>query len=30
MHVASWRDAYRSILTPFYLAGPIEENRLAF
>ncbi len=29
IHVASWRDAYRSILEPDFLAGPIEEDRLS-
>ena len=27
IHIASWRDAYRSILDPAFLAGPIEEDR---
>ncbi|MGU3361246.1 N-acetyltransferase family protein [Methylobacterium sp. M6A4_1b] len=30
VHLASWRDAYRSILDPTFLAGPIEEDRHAF
>lgn len=25
LHVASWRDAYRGILDPAFLAGPVEE-----
>ncbi|MGU3330629.1 N-acetyltransferase family protein [Methylobacterium mesophilicum] len=29
IHVASWRNAYRSILDPAFLAGPIEEDRLS-
>ncbi len=29
IHVASWRDAYATILDPSYLAGPIEADRLA-
>ncbi|MCI9882141.1 GNAT family N-acetyltransferase [Methylobacterium goesingense] len=29
VHLASWRDAYRSILDPTFLAGPIEEDRHA-
>jgi GNAT superfamily N-acetyltransferase len=28
IHVASWRDAYASILDPAFLAGPIEQDRL--
>jgi ribosomal protein S18 acetylase RimI-like enzyme len=28
LHVASWRDAYRSVLEPAFLAGPIEKDRL--
>jgi GNAT superfamily N-acetyltransferase len=27
LHVASWRRAYRDILDPAYLAGPIEQER---
>jgi GNAT superfamily N-acetyltransferase len=27
LHVESWRDAYRSILPPDFLAGPIMEDR---
>ena len=27
LHVASWRSAYRDILDPAYLAGPIEQER---
>ncbi|MCJ2135216.1 GNAT family N-acetyltransferase [Methylobacterium sp. J-026] len=27
IHVASWRDAYRSLLDPVFLAGPIEDDR---
>jgi GNAT superfamily N-acetyltransferase len=30
LHTASWRDAYGSVLDPGYLAGPIEEERLAY
>jgi ribosomal protein S18 acetylase RimI-like enzyme len=30
LHVESWRDAYASILNPEFLAGPIENDRLAF
>jgi ribosomal protein S18 acetylase RimI-like enzyme len=30
IHVASWRDAYASILEPTFLAGPIEADRLSF
>ncbi len=29
LHAKSWRDAYRSILNPDFLAGPIEDDRLA-
>jgi GNAT superfamily N-acetyltransferase len=29
MHVASWRIAYAQIMTPAYLAGAIEAERLA-
>ncbi|QEE38439.1 MULTISPECIES: GNAT family N-acetyltransferase [unclassified Methylobacterium] len=29
IHVASWRDAYRSILDPAFLAEPVEEDRLS-
>jgi len=25
LHVASWRDAYREVLDPAFLAGPVEE-----
>lgn len=28
LHAASWRDAYRLILDPAYLAGPVEQDRL--
>jgi GNAT superfamily N-acetyltransferase len=28
LHVASWRDAYRSILDPAFFAGPVEKDRL--
>jgi len=28
VHVASWRDAYRTVLDPAFLAGPIERDRL--
>jgi GNAT superfamily N-acetyltransferase len=28
IHVASWRDAYAAILSPDYLSGPIEMERL--
>jgi GNAT superfamily N-acetyltransferase len=28
VHVASWRDAYRTVLDPAFLAGPIEMDRL--
>jgi ribosomal protein S18 acetylase RimI-like enzyme len=28
LHAASWRDAYRSILDPAFLAGPVEQDRL--
>jgi ribosomal protein S18 acetylase RimI-like enzyme len=27
LHCESWRDAYRDVLDPAYLAGPIEEDR---
>ena len=27
LHIASWRSAYRAILDPDYLAGPIEQER---
>jgi GNAT superfamily N-acetyltransferase len=30
LHIASWRDAYRGILSPDYLAGPIEAERHAY
>lgn len=30
VHAASWRDAYSDILDPEFLAGPIEDERLAF
>jgi GNAT superfamily N-acetyltransferase len=30
LHIASWRDAYQSVLDPDYLSGPVEEDRLAF
>jgi ribosomal protein S18 acetylase RimI-like enzyme len=29
IHTASWRDAYADILTPDYLSGAIEKDRLA-
>ena len=29
LHTASWRSAYRAILNPNFLAGPIEEDRLS-
>ena len=29
IHIANWRDAYRSILDPAFLAGPIEDDRRA-
>ncbi len=29
LHCASWRDAYRGVLDPAYLAGPIEADRRA-
>jgi ribosomal protein S18 acetylase RimI-like enzyme len=29
IHVASWRDAYRSIFEPDFLAGPVEEDRFS-
>ena len=28
IHVASWRDAYASILDPEFLSGPVEDDRL--
>lgn len=28
LHIESWRSAYRDILDPAYLAGPIEQERL--
>lgn len=28
LHTESWRSAYRGILDPGFLAGPIEQNRL--
>ncbi|TNC16266.1 GNAT family N-acetyltransferase [Methylobacterium terricola] len=28
LHAESWRSAYRGILDPSFLAGPIEQNRL--
>lgn len=28
LHTASWRDAYRLIFDPAYLAGPVEQDRL--
>ncbi|WP_269716945.1 GNAT family N-acetyltransferase [Caulobacter sp. NIBR2454] len=30
LHTTSWRDAYASILSPEFLAGPIEQDRLDF
>jgi hypothetical protein len=30
LHTASWRDAYGSVLDATDLAGPIEEERLAY
>jgi len=30
LHTISWRDAYRGILPPIYLAGPITEERASF
>jgi GNAT superfamily N-acetyltransferase len=30
LHTASWRDAHRNVLDAAYLAGPIEEERLAY
>ena len=30
LHTTSWRDAYGSVLDPAYLAGPVEEERLAY
>lgn len=29
IHVASWRDAYSSILDPEFLGGPVEADRLS-
>lgn len=29
LHCESWRDAYRDVLDPAYLAGPIEADRRA-
>lgn len=29
LHAASWRDAFAHILAPAYLAGPIDQDRLA-
>jgi GNAT superfamily N-acetyltransferase len=29
LHASSWRDAYRSILEPAFLAGPVESDRMA-
>src|SRR4051812_12516186 len=29
LHTASWRSAYRAILNPDFLDGPIEEDRLS-
>jgi hypothetical protein len=29
LHALSWRDAYRSILDPAFLAGPVESDRMA-
>lgn len=29
LHTANWRQAYANILRPEYLAGPIEDERLA-
>lgn len=29
VHAASWRDAFAGILSPEYLAGPIDADRLA-
>ncbi len=28
LHTVSWRDAYRMIFDPAYLAGPVEKDRL--
>jgi GNAT superfamily N-acetyltransferase len=28
LHALSWRDAYRAILAPAFLAGPVERDRL--
>jgi GNAT superfamily N-acetyltransferase len=30
LHTASWRDAYSNVLNATYLAGPIEEERIAY
>jgi len=30
LHTASWRDAYSNVLDASYLAGPIEQERLAY
>jgi GNAT superfamily N-acetyltransferase len=30
LHIASWRDAYGNVLDPTYLAGTVEEERLAY
>jgi GNAT superfamily N-acetyltransferase len=30
LHTASWRDAYSNVLDATYLAGPIEQERLAY
>ena len=30
LYTASWRDAYSNVLNATYLAGPIEEERLAY
>jgi hypothetical protein len=30
LHTASWRDAYSNVLNAANLAGPIEEERLAY
>lgn len=29
LHAASWRDAYQAVLSPTYLGGPVEADRLA-
>jgi GNAT superfamily N-acetyltransferase len=29
LHAASWRDAYADILDPAFMAGPIDQDRLA-